>query len=315
MRFPGFLATPTSRTSGLLTRLLVLLLPALSCRGQDIEPRRWGHLPIGANFAAAAYASASGDIFLDPALQIENAQFDIETIGGKYIRSFELFGKSARIDFTQAYQMGHWSGLLAGAPASAEREGWADSTMRFAVNLIGAPPLAGKEFAAYRAKVKHETILGLGLVAQLPTGQYFDDKLINLGNNRFTFRPQLGVVHNWSKWSVELNTSASFYTDNDDFFNGKRLEQDPLFSTDAHLIYTFRPGLWLAASAGFSGGGATTVNGRQNDDRQRNLLTGLGLGVPINSTTGVKIGWIGTRTHARTGLDADLFTFAISVMW
>jgi hypothetical protein len=60
------------------------------------------------------------------------------------------------------------------------------------------------------------------------------------------FRPQFGVVHDWGKWSAELTTTASLFTDNDEFFNGERVEQAPLYSADTHLIYTFRPGLWLA---------------------------------------------------------------------
>jgi hypothetical protein len=55
--------------------------------------------------------------------------------------------------------------------------------------------MRGKEFADYRAAAADtETILGVGLAVHLPTGQYFDDKLLNLGSSRFTFRPQPGMV-------------------------------------------------------------------------------------------------------------------------
>ena len=272
-------------------------------------------MPIGANFGGAAYAYTTGDIYLEPELRVQNAQFDLQTIGLKYIRSFELLGKSARVDLTQPYQIGHWSGLLNGAPATVDRSGLADTSLRFAVNLLGAPPLAGKEFAEYRAKADSETIVGMGLVLQFPTGQYYNDKLINLGNNRFAFRPQLGAVHNFGKWSGELTAQAWFFTDNNEFFNGKRLEQDPVYGLDAHLVYTFRPGLWLAGSVGYGGGGVTTVNGVPNDNRQSNLGFGLGLGLPITRALGVKIAYIGTRTEARTGLDSDTFTCAVSVMF
>lgn len=291
------------------------LLLTLPCLGQDIEPRRWSHLPLGSDFAAGAYAYTTGDITLDPVLRIEDAEFDLQTVAGKYIRSFELLGKSARFDLIQGYQNGRWNGLLNGVPTTVKRDGWTDTTLRFAINLIGAPPLKGKEFAEYRAQADHETIVGAGLAMQLPTGEYFDDKLINLGSNRFTFRPQLGVVHNRGKWSVELTTAAWIYTDNADFFNGKKLEQDPLYTADAHLIYTFLPGLWLGASVGYGGGSESTVNGIPGDDQQNNLGWGLGLGIPINRALGVKVAYIGTRTHARTGLDADTLTCAFSVMW
>jgi len=304
-------------TSSLLRIALaqVVVLLAIPSHAQDIEPRRWSHLPIGANFTGTAYAYSTGDILLDPALKIENAQFDLQTIVARYIRSFELLGKSARFDLIQAYQTGIWTGLLNGAPARAEREGLADTMLRFAVNLYGAPPLSGKEFAEYRANADCETIVGMGLVVQLPTGQYFDDKLINLGANRFLFRPQLGVVRNIGKWSGELTTAVTFFTANDAFFNGKRLQQDPVFSADANLIYTFLPGLWLAASVGYGNGGLTVVNGVANSDRQNNLGWGLGLGVPLSRAVGVKLGYTGTRTQANTGSDVDTFSCAFSVMW
>ena len=288
---------------------------SLPCRGQDIEPRRWSHLPIGGNFAGAGYAYTTGEIYFDPALRLEDVQFDLQTVAVKYIRSFELLGMSARVDFAQPYQSGNWTGLVNGVPASVDRTGLADTTLRFAVNLLGAPPLAGKEFAAYRASADHETILGLGLVLQLPTGQYYDDKLINLGGNRFTFRPQLGAVHNWGKWSAELTAAGLFFTDNNDFFNGKRLEQDPACGLDAHLIYTIRPGLWLAGSVGYLGGGVTAVDGVSSDNSQSNVGWGFSIGIPITRDLGLKFAYIGTRTQVGTGLDSDTFAIALSVAW
>jgi hypothetical protein len=99
----------------------------------------------------------------------------------------------------------------------ASRSGWSDTFVRFATNLYGAPPLAGKDFADYRARTKDETIVGAGLAVRLPTGDYEDDKLINLGQNRFAFRPQLGLVVSRGKWTSELTAEVAFYTDNDDF--------------------------------------------------------------------------------------------------
>jgi hypothetical protein len=297
-----------------LLALPMLLLP-LCAQAQEIEPRRWSHLPMGANFLGGAYAYTNGNIYLEPDLRIDDASFEMHTMAIKYIRSFELFGKSARIDLTQPYQLGQWSGLLNGVPASIDRAGWADSFVRFAINLYGAPPLSGQEFADYRAKTKSDTVVGVGLVTQLPTGQYFTDKLINLGSNRFTFRPQFGVVHNWDKWSAELTTTASFFTENDEFFKGNVLEQDPLYTADANLIYTFRPGFWLAGSVGYGYGGITSLNGVESDNRVGNLGFGVSVGLPISRSLGVKFGYIGTRTQVKTGMDSDTLTCAFSLMW
>jgi len=292
--------------------LLLLTLPGFS---QDIEPRRWSHLPIGANFLGTACAYGDGEISFNPVLRIEEGEFDLETAAVQYIRSFEILGKSARVDVTQPFQSGTWSGLLDGVPTSVDRVGWADSFLRFAVNLYGAPPLAGKEFADHRVKTDCETIVGLGMLMQLPTGEYLEDKLINLGSNRYTFTPQLGLVHNRGNWSAEVTTSASFHTDNDEFFNGKTLEQDPYFIGQAHLSYTFRPGLWLCASTGYGYGGESTINGTAADDRKGNLAWGLSMGIPVNRAMGFKLAYVGARTQEDTGADSDTFSLGFSVMW
>ena len=213
-------------------------------------------------------------------LQIEDGGFDVNTYALKYIKSFGLFEKSARIDITQEYQSGNWSGLQTGNSISTSRDGWTDTTVRFAVNLLGAPPLAGKEFVEYRKHAECETIIGIGLAADLPTGEYLDDKLINLGNNRFAMRPQLGTVHRRGKWTGELTASTTFFTANNDFFNGKRLEEDPVFFAQGHLIYNFTPGLWVSASTGYFCGGESTIDGKSSDDSKSDLRLGALHGIP-----------------------------------
>jgi hypothetical protein len=293
---------------------LILGLPIL-CFALELEPRRWSHLPTGKNFAGGAYSYTKADIYFDPVLRIEDVEMEMHTWAFKYIRTFELLQKSARVDFFQGYQEGRWTGLVDGVSSSIKRSGLSDSVLRFAINLYGAPPLEIKEFTVYRAKVNVETIVGTALVVQLPTGDYMDDKLINLGTNRYTFRPQLGVLHNRGKWSMELTSAVWLYTDNDDFFNGNRLEQDPYYTIQTHLIYSFRPGLWASASTGFGYGGETTVSGVKKNDRKENLAWMLSLGFPITSQLGVKVSYIGTRTQESVGQDTDSIIAGFSIFW
>jgi hypothetical protein len=290
----------------------ILAQPSLA---QDIEPRRWSHLPLGGNFGGVVYAYTEGDIFLNPVLRIEDGEFEMNTAAIKYIRAFELLGKSARIDLLQMYQSGSWSGTFNGAPVATERDGWADTTLRFAVNLYGAPPLEGEEFIEYRKAAHCETIVGAGLVVTLPTGEYYDDKLINLGANRYTFSPQFGVVHTRGKWTMELSSSVTFYTDNDEFFNGKKLEEDPLLIGQGHLIYTFMPGLWLCASAGYGYGGESTIDQVSANDRKGNLGFGLSAGFSVSRNLGFKIAYVGIRTQEDVGSDNDTFSIACSLQW
>ena len=293
---------------------MILGLPIL-CFAQELEPRRWSHLPTGTNFAGGGYVYTEADISFDPVLRIENVEMEMHTLAVKYIRTFELFQKSARIDFIQGYQEGRWTGLVDGVPRSIKRSGLSDSVLRFAINLYGAPPLEGKEFAAYRTKANVETVFGTALVVQLPTGNYMNDKLINLGTNRYSFRPQFGVVHNRGKWSMELTGEVYLYTDNDDFFNGNRLEKDPYYTFQAHLVYTFRPGIWAATGAGYGYGGESTVSGVEKNDLRENLAWAVSLGYSITRQFGVKVAYLGIRNQESVGQDTDSIAVGFSIFW
>jgi hypothetical protein len=298
----------------LLALLLVLASPLIA-EAQELEPRRWSHLPIATNIHGGGYAYTDGDLSFDPVLKIEDATFEMHTVALKYIRTFQLLGRSARVDLAGAYQDGTWKGKLDGVAAQVERNGWADPIVRFAVNLYGAPPLEGEAFASYRAEQKRETIVGAGLAVHVPLGQYFDDKLINLGSNRFTIRPQLGVIHNRGQWGFELTGSAWIYTDNDDFFGGRKLEQDPFYTIQGHVVYNFRPSLWIAGGLAYGIGQESTVDGENKDDRKQNLVFALSAGYSVTRNFGVKVGYLGTRALADTGLDFDSFVVGATFFW
>ena len=300
-------------------RVVAVILAVLACAtglsAQELEPRRWGHLPVGSNFAGLGYIRTEGDIALDPVLRLTDVEVELDSAALKYIHTFELCGKSARFDLVQAYQHGEWAGLLDGVSTSVERSGFTDTALRFAINLFGAPPLEGKEFAQYRAGRECDTIIGGGLIVTLPTGEYFSDRLINLGENRFSFRPQVGVVHERGKWSYEFTGAAWFFTENDDFFGGKELGQDPLVTMQGHVIYTFRPGFWLGASLGYEFGGQSTIDGDKKNNSREVLSWGVTCGVPVNRSVGLKFGYIDQSTRRQTGADLGHFMAAVSVMW
>ena len=293
----------------------VLLSAVRPAAAQDLEPRRWSHLPSGLNIAGAGYAFTAADVFFDPVLGLEDVTLDQHTAVLKYIRTFALLDRSARAEIAVPYQDAHWKGLLQGSPAEARRQGWADPIARFAVNLVGAPALSGAEFAAYRAGHPRETVVGLGLSMQAPLGEYFEDKLLNLGENRFTWRPELGIEHMSGKWISEITGSTSFFTDNDDFWNGNRREQDPLHFLHGHMVYVIRPGLWAGGGVGYAAGGESTVNGTPKDDPKGILLAGATVGVPVSRAVGIKFTYLRARAQEDTGSDSDSLIVAASARW
>ncbi len=278
----------------------------------DLEPRRWSHLPIDTNFAGIGYIHTDGDVSFDPILKIEEATVEVDTAVVSYLRSFDLFGNTARFDIRLPYQHAHWEGLLDGSPASATREGLADPRFRLSINFIGAPALKGKEYLAYRKSHTKNTSVGAALAVTVPLGQYYEDKLLNLGENRFAIRPQLGALHIDGPWSYELTGSVLFFTDNDEFRGDNKREQKPLFALQSHIVRTFGRGLWASVSAGYDLGGESSINGEHKDDRRQELLFALSAGLRVSATSSVKAIYLGSRTQEDVGVDTDNFVLAFT---
>lgn len=292
--------------------VLLMFCWANASLAQDTEPRRWAQMPTGVNFFGAGYAYTDGDISFDPLLKIEEATFTLQTVGLTYIRTFGLLGKSARFDFTLPYKAGRWEGMLDNEFVHLRRRGPGDARARFSMLLYGGPAENLQEFSKSE---KSSTVVGAALAVSIPTGHYNSDRLINLGDNRWVLRPQLGVTHSRGKWTGELTSSVFIYADNDHFWRETQLETDPLFAVQAHLIYNFRPGLWTSVSTAYGWGGEATVNGDAKNNPSGNWLSALSFGLPINRMQGIKIAWIRARTQKPTGSNNDSLALAYSIMF
>jgi hypothetical protein len=254
---------------------------------QELEPRAYSPSPLGVNFLGLGYLRSAGGVAVDPSLPLDNVDAEVNAASLSYVRTFGLFGRSASIGFVLPYSRADVSGDVFEQQRSVTRTGWADPRLRLAVNLFGGPALDREEFAAREPS----TAVGASLMVVAPLGKYDSDRLINLGSNRWAIKPEIGVYQPLGPWSLELYGGVWFYTDNDDFFGGVRREQEPIATLQAHVGYTFRPGLWLAADATYYAGGQSTINGVRKEDRQENTRFGLTLSLPVAQGHSLKLNW------------------------
>jgi hypothetical protein len=245
------------------------LWPVLAA-GQELEPGAYWPLPTGLNIVSIINSLNFGDVAFDPAAPIDEANATINTTVLAFTRAVNLAGRSANVGVAIPIVGGHLEGLYLGQPAEVGRFGLGDPRLRFAVNLYGAPALAPPAFTKYRLR----TIVGLSVAVLPPLGQYDPDKLINLGTNRWSFKPEVGLSRTRGQWVFEAALGVWLFTDNDDFVGGVTRQQDPIVAAQVHVTYRFTPGRWLAGDANFYTGGRTTIAGRQNVDLQRNSRVG-----------------------------------------
>jgi hypothetical protein len=246
-----------------------LLLP-VGATAQELEPGAYWPLPRGLNIVTAVNSINWGDLAFDPSAPIDDASATINTTAFAFVTAFSVAGRSANASVMMPIVAGHVEGFYLGEFAEAGRFGHGDPRLKFAVNLYGAPAMTPKEFASYQQR----GIVGVSLTVAPPLGQYDPAKLINLGTNRWSFRPELGLSRTSGKWVVEMMVGAWLFTDNTNFVGGRTRHQDAILATQFHLTYKFRQNMWLAADANFYRGGQTTIGGKQNLDLQRNSRIG-----------------------------------------
>ena len=287
-----------------------LSLAAARASAQDLEPRAYSPNPVGANFAIVSGSNSSGAVVLDPSLPLRDVDASINSVTLSYNRTLGFLGRSASVALGMPYSWGPIKGEVAEEFRSIRRSGLGDFRLRLAVNLLGGPALTRPEFA----KRRPTTALGMSLVVTAPTGQYDPAKLINIGTNRWAFKPELGLSCPAGKWAFEAYAGVWLFTANQDFLGGSLREQDPIIALQAHVAYTFKPRLWVAGDATFYTGGRTSVDGVANADLQRNSRVGLTLAVPIGRHDSVKASWAAGAT-TRTGGSFTTFTLAWQYLW
>ena len=193
---------------------------------------------------------------------------------------------------------------------AARSNGFSDARFRLSVNLYGAPALTLKEFAGY----EQDLIIGATLSATVPSGQYDPARLVNLGTNRWSFTPEVGVSKALGSWTLELAAAATLYTDNDDFFGGNTRSQDPLYLMQGHVIYSFPWGIWASIDPTYFIGGRSTIDGIQSNNFQENWRVGATLAVPVNARNSVKL-FASSGVSARTGNNYDQIGIAWQYRW
>jgi len=261
---------------------------------QDLEPRAYSNSPIGLHFVLVGYAYSTGKLLTDPSLPVENVSIasHVGVLGGSTV--LNVLGQSAKLELVVPYVALGAKGEVFGMPRARYIDGFADPLFRFSMNFIGAPALTAAEFSKYRQNF----IFGGSIRIGVPLGQYDVNRLVNVGSNRWSLKPEIGFSKAFGRWTVELAPAVTFYTDNGDFFGGTSREQAPLYSAQGHISYTFAPGFWLGLDAAYFNGGRTTVDGVKNDDRLEGTRFGMTLALPVNRYHSIKL-------YAATGYNAD----------
>jgi Putative MetA-pathway of phenol degradation len=264
------------------------------CRAQGLSPRAYVVPPANSNAITLTYSFQDGGVVFDPSIPVQDASGRISKQLFTYSHAFNLLGRSANANVTLPYAVGHFQGKILGAEQMIYRSGLGGLTGRISVNLYGAPAMSLKEYSKWEQKL----LVGASLLITTPTGQYDSARFINIGNNRWAFKPEVGLSRRCN-WMLDAYWAVWFFTANNDFFSSlpeshppNRQTQEPMGATELHLSYNFRPRFWISADGNYWRGGETSLNDKPTPTTlQANSRAGATASIPISKHQSVKVSY------------------------
>ena len=257
---------------------LAVVVPDQVC-AQFTDPRAYDNTPVGINQLELSYAYAHANASIDTSLIITGASFNLNQGTIDYTR---YFGLLHRLTWVEAgVPVGGLSGSIAGTNIHGSTTGSGDSNYELAMLLKGGPALSVKQFEEY----KPTTTLGVSLTITAPTGSYHADKILNLGSNRWSFKPEIALSDPFGpeqRWEFDAYANAYFYTDNISYHGREILGQQPLAGLEGHLSYSFSDNLWASIDTRYSFRGTTFLNSVNQNNAQQNFILGSEINVSLS---------------------------------
>lgn len=271
--------------------LLVLLIPASA---QFTDPRTYTNSPVGINQLELGYAHVHANAAVDTSLVVTGANLNLDQGTLDYTRYFGLLDRLTWVE--AAVPIAGLSSAVNSTNIAGSTTGTGDSSYSFAMLLKGGMALNVSQFESFEPR----TALGASLTITAPTGSYSSDKILNLGSDRWSFKPELGLSYpfgNEQKWELDAYANAYFYTNNTSYRGREILRQDALPGVEGHISYSFTDNLWASLDSRYSFRGTTFLNDVDQSNAQKNFIVGSELNVSLNSRNSLVLEFAKALVH------------------
>ncbi len=307
------------------TLILAAVLLGGSAQAQFDGPRTFWPLPKNTNIFALRSGRGQANASLAVWNQVQPG-IDIETELHMltYTRTLPIFGRTAYWQAFLPFVTTDTSSALPLGAVDSFAAGIGDPSIAGTVNIFGKPDMPAREYIRH----DHTTSLDLGLMASFPIGEYDEDELLNPGSNQWKARVAAPIIHAIGPWvpgertTLELTPAIHLLGDNDDA-RGNSVEQDPLFTLEAHLTRDLTRDAFLSLDYVMLRGGEETLTDKATStpagttsgiDAQ---LLGFTVGYQINDSMRLSLGHSHTfGSDSGAGeLDGSLTMLTLSWSW
>ena len=255
-------------------------LHAPEAGAQFSDPRNYDNTPTGLNQLELSYTYVHSNASIDTSVIVTGASLNLNQGTIDYTRYFGFLHRLMWLE--AAIPVAGLGGSVSRTTIEGSTTGTGDSSYQVAMLFKGGPALTVAEFQNYRPT----TTLGGSLSVTAPTGSYHSNRILNLGSDRWSFKPELALTHPFGSdqnWELNAYANVYFYTDNTAYRGKELLRQEPLPGFEGHLSYSFSAKVWASVDARYSVRAATYLNGVDQRNSQQNFILGSEMGVTLSA--------------------------------
>lgn len=260
-------------TQGRALAVIILcgVLQSVPATAADVLPGAYTALPVGVNVLQAFYTHIERDSqYIDGHKRPIDARLESDVYQLRYHRIFDVGGYAVNSNIIVPY------GQLEGKrdlSSLGKEDGLGDVVLNTIVWLVNDP--------------KTRTYFGISPYVFLPTGDYDNDRRLNLGENRWKFVLQAGYTTSLTdNLLFDLTGDVTLYGKNDDFgASSAELKQDAAYQAQTYLRYKLSPAVEAHAGLSHVWGGETEINGVQQGNELRTTKYMLGASYLFRPTT------------------------------
>lgn len=190
-----------------------------------------------------------------------------------------------------------------------------DLVLGAALGLAGMPALAPMDYAmhkpGFQAMVEGKLFL--------PTGDYDPNRMVSLGQNRWSFQASLPIsfalgdnMIDPELTTFEVRPVVQIFGDNEDPYvltPANVVSQAPIFGVEGHITRNFGNSVWAAVDAYYETGGETSWDGVAKGDGLETLALGATLGLVLSPNVATRM----TYRHTVYSSDPDLSGQALEI--
>jgi hypothetical protein len=248
-----------------ITPICTLMLAMLNGAAlADNDPKDYTQFPAGTNFMTLYLAHSWGDeLYAQGNKTADDYKFRLY-VGVAKLTSYRTFGSRLFV------------GQIA-LPYGNVSIDWDSAGFQQSSTQIGDPTALVGLWPYTSDDKKFQ--LGISGWVTAPLGEYDSNKAVNLGANRWVFKPETNITYQ-IKPGLFLETAAvlQIYTDNDDYLGSQIFEQNPVLTIEGHISKDVTSKLNISLYYFHHNGGETTIAGatQNNPKNDHSLQTSLG---------------------------------------